>query len=301
MALACLPVQSAFAAEKTMVACISKNSGAVTIRSRCASSERKLSLSALQVAAQVGPKGDAGAQGPKGDRGEPGLPGANGLNGVNGAVGAKGDKGDRGDVGPVGATGPTGATGPVGPQGAVGPQGPVGATGPVGAQGPVGPQGVVGATGAQGPMGPEGARGLSGFSTIPSGTTVFGAIGGDYHSATAGGEWGATSSMLGIPPVNFGNELVVVKNNVNVDNECGGGTCLHQEELAYGHFCNGTVEAPSASPGWVCIYPTQDTNASQVRSIALPNGNGAHGFTVRWVSANVGRTIFRGVWAYTAP
>lgn len=266
-----LMASSATAAERSMVACISKSSGAVMVRARCRSSERKLSLAALQVTTQVGPKGEVGPQGLRGEKGERGDQGPVGVTGV------KGDKGDRGEQGMQGVTG---------------------AVGPVGAAGPTGPQGL---QGVQGPVGTQGPRGFSAFSTIPSGTTVFGAVGGDFHSATVNGEWGVTGSLLGIPPVSFGNTLVVVKNNTNVDNECGGATCLHSEELAYQQFCGGTVEAPSASPGWLCIYPTADVNASQVRAISVPNGEGAYGFTVKWISSAAGRTIFRGVWAYTAP
>lgn len=274
LALSIVPLSSAVAAEKTMVACVRQSSGAVTVKSRCNSAERKLSLATLQVSTQTGPQGLRGEQG------------ISGLNGTNGLNGAKGDKGDRGEMGPVGPAGIAGPMGPVGPQGATGAQGPTGLTG---------------ATGAQGPVGPQGIRGLSAFNTIPSGTTVYGAVGGDFQSATANGEWGVTASMLGIPPVSFSNNLVVVKNNVNVDNECGGASCLHSEELTFSENCPGSVEAPSANPGWICIYPTQDTNASQVRAISVPNGDGVYGFTVKWVSAATGRTIFRGVWAYTAP
>ncbi len=276
LALSIIPLHSAVAVEtamstKVMVACVRKSSGAVTVKARCNSAERKLSLATLQVSSQPGPQGFRGEQG------------ISGLNGVNGLNGEKGEKGDRGDIGPAGATGPIG---PMGPQGVAGVQGPIGSTG---------------STGPQGPAGPQGVRGVSAFNTIPSGTTVYGAVGGDFHSATANGEWGVTAAMLGIPPVSFSNNLVVVKNNLNVDNECGGASCLHSEELTYSQYCNGSVDAPSANPGWICIYPTQDTNASQVRAIALPNGDGSHGFTVKWVSAATGRTIFRGVWAYTAP
>jgi len=315
-----VPVNGAFAAEKPMVACIAKNSGAVNIRSRCSASERKLSLASLQVAAQAGPKGEIGVQGFKGDQGVAGI---NGVNGLNGIAGIKGDKGDRGELGLVGANGVTGATGATGLTGSVGAQGPIGAIGAAGAQGgrgemgpvgPVGAQGSVGlvgsvgqtgatgVTGATGATGATGPRGLSAFNTIPAGTSVYGAVGGDFHSGSSAGEWGATASMMGIPPVSFNNTLVVIRNNSNVDNNCANGsTCLSNEELSYQQYCGGSVEAPSASPGWICIYPTAAVNATQLRALAVPNGTGSYGFTVKWVTATSGPTIFRGVWAYTAP
>jgi hypothetical protein len=102
-------------------------------------------------------------------------------------------------------------------------------------------------------------------------------------------------------PVAFGNELTEVKNNTVVDNECGGGPCLHEEELVYSNNCTGTFENPTASPGWICIYPQGASNADQIRGLAMPAGSSRYGFLVRWKNPSVGATYFRGVWAYTAP
>lgn len=253
----------AASSNRAMVACVSKNSGAVTIRAKCRPHESPLTFTNLvqspSVASVKGEKGDMGPQGPQG------IAGAQGPKGDQGIPGVKGDHGD------IGATG---------------------AQGPVGAQGI---QGLPGATGAQGP------RGVSAFDVLPANTTIFGVIGADYTSSSAGSEWSALASLNGIPPVAFSNELVTIQNNVNVDNECDGASCLHTEELALSSNCTGSVDNPTAAPGWLCVYPIQDTNARVVRGYALPLGNGRFGFMVKWSAGAAGRTTFRAVWAYTAP
>lgn len=203
-----------------------------------------------------------------------------------------------GPVGPQGPQGPQGVRGDRGETGPVGPQGPQGERGYRGSRGEQGPQG---AAGAVGPLGPIGPRGYSGFDEIPQGTTIFGVIGADFYAAAAKSEWSASGSLQGFAPAPLSNELVLIQNNTVVDNNCDGGPCLGNEELNHSNHCVGNAAAPSAPPGWLCIYPTIAVNASSLRAQALPNDNSIYGFMVRWTAKMTGPTTFRGVWAYTAP
>lgn len=264
------------ASSSALKACVA-TSGKVSIKARCASKEKLLSVKSLTPVVIAGAKGDAGAVGPQGPVGERGVQGAKGD---RGDAGAQGPKGDRGDAGAQGAQGTHGAQGAVGP---------------------VGPQGVQGAVGPVGPQGPQGLRGVSAFDLLPSGAVLRGIIGGEFYASTANSEWGVTESLGGVPAAAFSNELVVINNNVNVDNECGGSSCLSSEELTYSSYCPGSYQNPSAYPGWICIYPAADTNAAGLRAYAVPSGDGRYGFFVRWTATSVGQTRFRAVWAFTAP
>lgn len=203
--------------------------------------------------------------------------------------------GPQGETGPEGPAGPRGATGP---QGLLGPSGPQGATGP---QGPAGQPGPSGASGATGPQGPQGARGASAFSSIPSGTTIYGVIGLLARAEEGEAQWASSASMYGILPQALGNEQVVVANTSAISTQCNGSTCLHPDELPYTDLCSGSPEAPTAPAGWLCIYPAYATNAKGILGSALPSGNGRYGFLLRWTSKDSGSTSVRGTWAYTAP
>jgi len=81
-------------------------------------------------------------------------------------------------VGPTGPQGPAGSTGPVGPAGPTGATGATGTPGTPGATGPAGPAGPTGPTGATGPAGGASTTGFSTLTTIQSG---FGATNTVYY------------------------------------------------------------------------------------------------------------------------
>lgn len=251
--------------------CASRTSDRISVKPRCRAGEQLLRLEDIKASVQVGPQGPEGAQG---------IAGETGPAGPEGERGPRGYKGDRGEQG---LQGERGLPGERGLQGAVGERG---------TQGPVGPQGL------QGAVGP---RGESAFDVIPQGTTIYGVVGGDFYSGSANTTWGTVASLQAVAPTTFSDQLVVIKNNPEVDNECGNATCLHSEELSYAAYCTGDATNPTASPGWICIYPTVDVNAAGLRAMSLPTDNGRYGFALRWTASNTGRTLFRGVWAYTAP
>lgn len=263
-------------------ACVNRGSGAIELRTKCRTGEERLSTKTLAAMT-------IGVQGPQGPAG---LPGARGEMGPIGPQGPVGPAGAQGEIGPVG---PRGETGPQGPMGARGEVGPAGARGETGAQGPVGPRGEVG------PQGPIGPRGPSAFETMPSGTTVYGAVGALMQVTGANQTVGATESLHAMPTTAHSNASIIVANTNAVDSECGGRTCLADEEFSRSALCTGTIDSPSAPPGYLCIYPAGAENAKNIRATALPNDRGSFGFYLRWDSHGAGGTSVRGVWAYQAP
>lgn len=281
--------------------CLNTKSGEVVMRRRCLSGEVRFTAAALQSMLQPGPAGATGAvgpQGPQGTQGERGPTGDIGPTGPMGPVGPKGDTGAAGLVGPMG---------PVGPKGDKGDTGAPGATGPMGPAGPIGVQGLIGATGAPGPIGPmgptgpQGLRGVSAFEPLPSGVVLTGVIGGGAHATASGQEFNFLESTGAFLTQVFSNEMVVIKNNTAVDNNCNGGPCLNEQELFYSSMCNGTVNLPTAPPGWVCVYPASTSNLQDLIATSVPDGGSSYGFAVRGKSLATGKTLFRATWAYTAP
>lgn len=167
-----------------------------------------------------------------------------------------------------------------------------------GAPGPQGPQGL------QGLQGPSGAPGLNAFDGIPSGKTVFGVIGGDFEAWDVGQTFFAYASLPSFAPVSLTGLTVTVANTSAVS-DCSGVSCLSAEEQEQSSACQGSVSAPSASPGRVCIYPLYRANSVGVTGYAFsPSsspGAGRFGFSVGWATENAGDTYLEAVWAYTAP
>lgn len=280
------------ASTPTQRSCLNKKSGEVVMRRRCLSGEVRFTAAALQSMLQPGPAGATGAVGPQGNQGE------------RGPTGDIGPTGPMGPMGPKGEPGAAGLTGPIGPKGDKGDAGATGATGPMGPAGPVGVQGLNGPSGAPGPigpMGPQGLRGVSAFEPLPSGITLTGVIGGGAHATAGSQEFSFLHSTGAFLTQVFSNEMVVIKNNTAVDNNCNGGPCLNEQELFYSSMCNGTVNLPTAPPGWVCIYPASTSNLQDLIATSVPDGGSSYGFSVRGKSLASGKTLFRATWAYTAP
>jgi hypothetical protein len=81
-------------------------------------------------------------------------------------------------------------------------------------------------------------------------------------------------------------------NHINVDGV---------DEIA--NECTGSVDNPTAPPGYVCIYPSIAVSATVIEGGTGVSASGAkYGFMVDWngTVAN-SQTSFRGNWAYTAP
>jgi hypothetical protein len=162
--------------------------------------------------------------------------------------------------------------------------GAVGATGPQGPRGPEGPQGAPGAPGAQGPKGEAGAAIFDG--PIPSGKTVTGVFG--HQAPLASGKKIITWVSL---PVRAPAALSTA--DVNFDPNVTDATDKDAT-------CTGSVGAPTAPPGKVCLYASGSSGTSAVEGAA---DNNPYGFKVEMTSngGNVDFVRIAGTWAYTAP
>jgi hypothetical protein len=163
--------------------------------------------------------------------------------------------------GPRGPAGPTGLTGPTGPTGLAG---PVGATGAAGAQGPKGDKGD---TGSPGPF-PD---------TLQSGKTVR----GRYFFADTAEVAGELASD--------GLSFIFTLASAPTPHFIGAAGVPPAE-------CPGTVTAPEAQPGHLCVYSEIDLNTTPALTEVT-----RYGFDARGNSAAAGLYGSRGHWAVTAP
>ena len=164
------------------------------------------------------------------------------------------------------------------------------ATGPAGAAGPQGAPGAPGVTGPQGPAGPRGERGPAGplVDALPSGRTLRGVYAGQFH-ADAANE--ADRLPVSFPlPVLAGAELntaYIARNETPTPQ------------------CAGSASAPTAAPGWLCVYETDRAGLAadpDLVSAEVPGEDvGRYGFYVRLRAAAAGPTTAFGAWAVTAP
>jgi hypothetical protein len=169
-----------------------------------------------------------------------------------------------------------------------------GQTGPAG---PAGPKGDTGATGERGPSGPAGASALD---PVPSGETIRGAVGGDFHAADAdASDFGVVVSL----PMPAANNLSDDEVNVNVAGwtDAGGQTPPTTTDTNPG--CTGTPAAPTAPAGEVCIYVAGADHAFNLEGYSVLPGTGASpfGFKLKWDASQEGDTFVDATWAYTAP
>ena len=146
-----------------------------------------------------------------------------------------------------------------------------------------------GPPGPAGKDGQPGAAGRSALTTLQSGETVRGVVGAEEHvdTANAGTSFGMTET-LPIPapqPVSSGDVLLD-----------------HYSDSP--DRCTGTVSAPTAPPGIVCIYINDGSsiNAEDPEGLATPTPDGSRfGFELRWAAPDIGQTAVHATWAYTAP
>jgi hypothetical protein len=162
-------------------------------------------------------------------------------------------------------------------------------------------RGRKGATGERGQTGPAGAAGTSMFDgTIPSGKTVTGAWGGEYAAVTGGP--GDEIFAIGFP-VKAPSALTSGQVNTAPDSRAA------DPDIA----CVGTLGAPTAPAGKVCIYIGSPTAASdRVEGFKLvspfidptvPGDELGFSISVRYNTMTTGDPTVgaRGTWAYTAP
>lgn len=180
--------------------------------------------------------------------------------------------------------------------------------GSAGAAGATGATGAIGASGATGMQGATGATGASAFSTIPSGTTVRGVIGGGGNSNTI---TFVTQSLQAPTSQPIKLHDVIIAHTQKLLTYCStayvGGSianCLSGQELAKDHTkCTGTFDAPTAPAGKVCIYIDElyagyDLEAESAAA-SVTEGS-LYGFVMQWhTEGNYSKV--KASWAYTAP
>ena len=162
--------------------------------------------------------------------------------------------------------------------------------GPAGRQGPAGPQGEQGVPGAQGATGPQGVQGPPGpfpGGDLPVGKTVRGDwVMGGYDSVTGSG------GRAGFSAISFGFRFSAAPTPHVV---LVGQTPPPE--------CPGTVVAPEAASGNLCIYEGAFANRESVTSFSWDLAEGADrtGAVLRLLdSVDTGAFESNGTWAATS-
>jgi hypothetical protein len=123
-------------------------------------------------------------------------------------------------------------------------------------------------------------------AALASGATEYGTIGSQPPAAGigSGNEIGDNASLPFPAPVALDN------NHVQVAGSDGTGV-----------QCPGTAAAPSAAPGYVCIYPYATSNASNFAGYVWGGNTSKYGFQLSWHSTSGGYSYMFANWAYRAP
>ncbi len=205
----------------------------------------------------------------------------------------KGRAGSPGSAGAAGPAGPGGPAGPKGENGTAGKNGENGQPGVKGETGPTGPAGPKGAKGEEGEPGPQGATGPEGSPWTHEGKLPSG--------ASETGQWlleaTVTEEKLRSTVISFG-------------------VPLKEGEVTTPHFiapkatpppgCKGSVAAPVAEPGNLCVFENENLNANASFLIFVNAANdgfeevGTTGAIVAFESKEAGEMIAGGTWAVTA-
>jgi Collagen triple helix repeat (20 copies) len=210
-----------------------------------------------------------------------------------------------------GANGAAGANGAIG---AAGPQGPGGAAGAKGENGAAGGQGPQGPKGETGPKGENGKEGTFGGENLPSGKTLQGewSLVGQASGAfqLIGSSVSFALPLGAAPTVHY-----ITSIGERVFNE----TTKKTEEVS-STACLGSVSAPSANPGNLCIYANEEKNTeTEIAAFniapplicawevsCLPGGakqgrvGSPYGFGIETFSHEEGQVSVNGTWAVTA-
>jgi hypothetical protein len=158
-----------------------------------------------------------------------------------------------------------------------------------------GPRGLRGLTGVQGAPGPQGVQGVAGspgrsaLTPLQSGEIVYGTIGA-VHYLSANAQVAANASLPVPAPVALDDAHVTVDGSDEASNEC-----------------TGTSAAPTAPPGYVCIYPYVFVNtvaaslAGHIFGGSDATAGSKWGFQMTIAGPGGGQAGAFGTWAYTAP
>jgi hypothetical protein len=206
-------------------------------------------------------------------------------------------KGKNGKSGGVGAQGPAGAkgeTGPGGPGGAAGARGETGPAGPAGAKGETGPGGAAGARGETGPAGSPWTLG----GVVPSGKTLMGNWLITVRASGASQAFGNSVSF--VLPLSKTPVVHWIRENREEATATG-----EQKSTA----CLGTVAAPTATAGQLCVYTDTESGLSTNEAVnkflfqwkwGLGLSASSVGFDTKALSNAEGAVAAGGSWAVTA-
>jgi hypothetical protein len=298
------PLGATAAAAQPVHACYVRRTGALHVvhaRQRCGHGEKAVSWGL------AGSRGRRGRQGPAGPLGSEGGFGENGPTGITGATGPTGAQGAAGAAGTAGGGGGTGGTGPTGSTGAAGASGGSGSTGAAGATGATG-EGGVGPSGPTGPTGPGGVTGATGSAgpVLPSVLAV---------GKSESGVWIASSSvepalkpLITAAPISFPipNHAKLNGEHAIFVNAAETLKAAAERSAPASEKCQGTLEAPTAVSGYLCVYTGKETleNAAffGILKFALSEGAEKSGALVAFERSTVEGTAkieARGTWAVT--
>ncbi len=145
--------------------------------------------------------------------------------------------------------------------------------------GPAGPKGDPGAPGAAGAPGAKGDTGESFPATLPSGKTLTGIWGFVAEDNGAGNHEAGADSISFTYPLASDPAVTVVQLNDPPPVQCP-----------------GTLDAPAAAPGNLCIFVGVNVNGDVVSTYS-PTGDGKHGVVVFANGLAGGRIDGGGSWA----
>lgn len=137
---------------------------------------------------------------------------------------------------------------------------------------------------------------------LPAGASFSSAFGNEF-TATQGSLW---ALVVGLPfpatePLSATD--VIIAPTAAVTQECGSdlSRCLSNDQVQAGTQCSGSLTAPTAPAGKICVYPEVFVNVASLTVETVPGPMSTEGFRVRWAAMQAGRTGVSGVWTYTAP
>jgi hypothetical protein len=165
-----------------------------------------------------------------------------------------------------------------------------------GKRGPRGPRGPVGPAGPAGPAGSAGAAGISATDPLPSGKSVHGVIGFGF-AATAGNQHVDVGQQLPVPataPLKDADVYISLSGFTS-----SGGITPTTADTNAG--CTGSVTAPTAPAGKVCVYIAAGQNSAGIQGLGIGPAGTPYGFKISWDSQTSGRSFAEAVYAYTAP
>jgi hypothetical protein len=134
---------------------------------------------------------------------------------------------------------------------------------------------------------------------VPDGKTIRGAIGGDFHVySDASDDFGVAGSL----PIPASSPLGDDDVHIVVSTWSSGNGQTQPTTTDTNAGCDGTLDAPTAPPGDVCIYIAGGDNAANVDGFSVRPGTGTSrfGFKLAWDAPATGDTFLEGVWAYRA-